>query len=326
MSSISKRNRNKMAKVQQRKLHTGLSKRKEKRSAIYNSLISLEESQKILKYLSFGFEKDLYKASLNNLSDKGNPLRFNNFAYCMREIISLILSRYSTDEDILRCCWYTNETDDENGITRAQRFKYIIQGGLSDDKLSELFQFDEDEDEDEENHIAKRLKEFTKLFRELNQHTHLREKRFNIGDKKCEALAHAVISTVFNILKIMEDLRDIINKQVESVIDEILLEEFISQTYDEIDVLSSHSNVDNFELDSYAVSKICSQFVLIQGQGIANCVLEWGSNSDMRNDIGATMDESFVFDFSIQASLDNLRNLSLAPQGIVINTSPWWND
>ncbi|ESJ34414.1 hypothetical protein CFSAN001084_04634, partial [Salmonella enterica subsp. enterica serovar Eastbourne str. CFSAN001084] len=108
------------------------------------------------------------------------------------------------------------------------------------------------EDEDEENHIAKRLKEFTKLFRELNQHTHLREKRFNIGDKKCEALAHAVISTVFNILKIMEDLRDIINKQVESVIDEILLEEFISQTYDEIDVLSSHSNVDNFELDSYA--------------------------------------------------------------------------
>jgi hypothetical protein len=56
---------------------------------LYKHLICNSDSVKILEHLNTGFEKDLFLASLNNLSDKGNPLRFNNFAYCMREIITL---------------------------------------------------------------------------------------------------------------------------------------------------------------------------------------------------------------------------------------------
>jgi len=104
----------------------------------------------------------------------------------MREIITLILAKYSSDDDILKCCWYKNETEKENGVTRTQRAKYAIQGGLSDDRIFEVLELDEDDDKD---FLSETLKEFTRSFRELNEHTHLREKRFNIGDEFCENFA-----------------------------------------------------------------------------------------------------------------------------------------
>ena len=92
----------------------------------------------------------------------------------MREIIVLILARYSSDDDILKCCWYKNETNKEDGVTRAQRVKYSIQGGFNDLRVFEIFELDEDDDKD---FIKDTLKSFTKLFRELNEHTYFREKR-----------------------------------------------------------------------------------------------------------------------------------------------------
>ncbi|MFT6195593.1 MAG: hypothetical protein ACJASU_002522 [Cognaticolwellia sp.] len=103
----------------------------------------------------------------------------------MREIITLILERYSSDDDILKCCWYKNNTNVEEGITRSQRAKYSIQGGFSDERVFEILELDEDDDKD---FIKDTLKSFTNLFTELNEHTHLREKRFNIAEDHCSAL------------------------------------------------------------------------------------------------------------------------------------------
>ncbi|MEZ8410647.1 hypothetical protein AB4248_00290 [Vibrio splendidus] len=322
MSLVARRVRNKMAKVQ-RRLQFGVVPKTEKlRAKIYINLNSSKESQKIFSHLSLGFEKDLYQSALNNLSDKGNSLRFNNFAYTMREIITLILSRYSSDEEVLKCCWYRNETNSEDGITRAQRAKYAIQGGLSDERVFELLELDE-EDRD---YIQTKLKTFTKLFRELNEHTHLREKRFNIGDYKCEELALSVMHIVNDILVLVEDMRSQIISLIESEVDSTIVEEFISNTQDEIDILSTHSVVDYSELESFHVSKISSEHIWIVGVGIAHCELQWGSNSDLRNDIGATMSESYPYDFTLQAPLSNLTDLELAPEGLKIDTSSWWGE
>lgn len=322
MSLVSRRARNKMAKVQQRLKFCIVPRVAELRAKIYKNLSSSAESQKILSHLSFGFEKDLYQAALNNLSDKGNPLRFNNFAYTMREIITLILSRYSSDEDILKCGWYINETDSDNGVTRAQRAKYAIQGGLSDERVFELLELDEED----QNYVREKLKTFTKLFRELNEHTHLREKRFDIGDSKCEDLALSVMRIVNDILVLVEDMRSQIISHVESEVDSTIVEEFISNTPDEIDILSTHSVVDYIELESFHVSKISSEHIWIVGVGIAHCALQWGSNSDLKNDLGATMSESYPYDFTLQAPLSDLTDLKLIPKGLQLDTSSWWSE
>lgn len=312
--------RKKMAKVQRRKLWKGFREKTSHRTIIYKHLINNEDCVRILNYLSEGFERNLFLASLNNLSDKGNPLRFNNFAYCMREIITIILQRHSSDQDIPNCCWYKNETDKEKGITRVQRVKYSIQGGLSDQMVLEIF----GADDEERGFIDDPLNEFSTQFRELNEHTHLREKRFNIGDDLCESLAFQIFGVMTSIFTLIENLRRKINVHIEKEIDEALLSEFVESTFDEIDILSTHSVIDETYLDHYYVESINSKYVVIRGFGKVYCELQWGSNSDMRNDIGASSNESFPYDFTIHASLTNLKKLELGDQGIVVDTRSWY--
>ncbi|MAD03715.1 MAG: hypothetical protein CMK65_08860 [Pseudoalteromonas sp.] len=318
---LSRRRRKKMAKVQQRKQNKAFRQDKFHRTAIYKHLISSANSVKIQEHLGSGFERELFLASLNNLSDKGNPLRFNNFAYCMREIITLILAKYSSDEDILNCCWYRNETNKDNGVTRAQRAKYAIQGGFSDDIVLEILQVDEEEEKD---FIEDTLKQFTKLFRELNGHTHLREKRFNIGDVLCESLAFQVLSVMDSILTLIENLREQVKSYVEGEIDDALISEFVGSTFNELDILSTHTFVDYSELESYYVSSICSKHVVIKGDGIVYCDLQWGSGSDMRNGIGASMSTSFPYDFTIYSKLTDLKKMELGNEGITVDTDSWY--
>lgn len=86
----------------------------------------------IEKLLAEGFERDLFSASQNNLRDRSNPLRLNNYAYAMRELTRHILHRMAPDENVLNCDWYKNKTDKEYGITKKQRSYYAVQGGLHD--------------------------------------------------------------------------------------------------------------------------------------------------------------------------------------------------
>lgn len=317
---LSRRRRKKMAKVQQRKQRKGYRTVRRQRSAIYRHLVSGVSSIKILDHLGEGFERELFLASLNNLSDKGNPVRFNNFAYCMREIITLILAKYSSDEDVINCCWYKNETDKENGVTRAQRVKYSIQGGFSDKEVYQLL----DLDEEDEKIIDETLKSFARRFRELNQHTHLRESRFNIGDDLCESLASEVLDVMSSILELIEDSRERVKEQLEGAIDETLISEFIESTFEELDILSTHTVVDYSELEFYHVDRISSEHVIISGQGTVHCDLQWGSGSDMRNGVGASMSESFPYEFSARSKLKDLQSLELCEAGITVGTDSWY--
>jgi len=47
----------------------------------------------ISSHLADGFERDLFATALRNLADLENRLRFNNFAYTMRELMHRMLSR-----------------------------------------------------------------------------------------------------------------------------------------------------------------------------------------------------------------------------------------
>lgn len=319
---MSRRKRKKMAKVQKRRFFHQVASTQDVRGKIYQHLIKLEDSQKILNHLKDGFEKKLFLSTLNNLSDKGNPVRFNNFAYCMREIITIILSNYSSDEEILKCSWYKNETNKKNGITRVQRVKYAIHGGLEITKVYELLYIEDYEDEP--NELEEALTTFSKLFRELNEHTHLREKRFDIGDNLCEELASKVLNIVSQILTLIESLRKEVIYRLEEDINDTVIDEFISNTFEDIDILSTHSRVDYSEMDSYSVFNITSKHVIISGYGIAHCELQYGSGADMRNGIGASIDSSFPYSFNIEADVNNLSNLSLSESGIDIDTSSWY--
>lgn len=126
------------------------------------------------------------------------------------------------------------------------------------------------------------------------------------------------------ILTTIESLRDKIKSHVENEVDGVLITEFVTTTFNELDILSTHTFVDYSELDYYYIDSICSDHVVIKGSGTVYCELQWGSNSDMMNDIGASLDDSYPYDFTIHAKLTNLKSLELGDEGIIVDTDSWY--
>src|ERR1700722_5327029 len=104
------------------------------------------EANIIRPWLSSGFEAELFEAALKNLNDHANPLRFNNFAYSVRETVRHVLKRLAPDYEVLRCHWYKNETGKQDGITRKQRAYFAVQGGLSDEYVKTSLGLDSEAD------------------------------------------------------------------------------------------------------------------------------------------------------------------------------------
>lgn len=64
-------------------------------------------------------------------------MRFNNFAYSIRELSRHFLNTLAPEEDLVLCSWYTAEPE-KGKITRGQTIKYAIAGGLLDNDIDDL--------------------------------------------------------------------------------------------------------------------------------------------------------------------------------------------
>lgn len=313
--------RKRMAKVQKR---TYAVRAKNSRSMLFNNLCASPFTQKILEHLDEGFEQKLFIASLRNLSDKGNPLRFNNFAYCMREIIGIILDKYSEDDDIKQCSWFVQP--DDTDVTRVQRITYAICGGMTCDYVKEhvLENVDEDEDEDE-NLLDETLKTFNKKFKTLSKYTHVRsEKNFDISNALCEKLSLEVLKLTSDIVTLVENCRSEIHSKIYERINNAVVDQSVQSTLDGLDILSSHGYVEYVNVNEYEVSSITSSYIIITGSGEASCVLEWGSNSDFRHGDGSTTTDEFPLLFKAHISLNDLDDINIFDGDIDIDNSSWF--
>ncbi|KPM90516.1 hypothetical protein HJ131_05130 [Vibrio parahaemolyticus] len=317
MINYIKQKRKRMAKVQKR---TYAVIPQSKRTAIYKHLKADLCSDKILSHLDAGFEKSLFLASLRNLSDHGNPLRLNNFAYCMREVIGLILSKYSSDEDIKRCRWFVQ--DPNTDVTRVQRVVYAICGGMSPEYVRETILEVEEEEDDL---LAETLKSFSKKFNALSKYTHVRsDKYFNASEKDCEEQSKNILVLTSDILTLIEDCRNEILWKIEEHLNKAVINASIERTMEGLDILSSHGMVNYLELEDYSVEKITSQSIEINGGGTAYCTLEWGSRSDWRNGDGASLDTDFPFNFKAFAAIANFEDIDIPENHIDIDNRSWY--
>ena len=141
----------------------------------------------IKKRLQDKFEHDLLDASLQNLVDIHNKLRFNNFAYSLRELTRHILERLAPDEKVLNTAWFIPISPKEpKKVTRKQRMKYAIQGGLPDDYVIDTLEIDVDA-------IGKKVGDNIDL---LSKYTHVNPDSFYVEDDKVKELSEKVMDAV----------------------------------------------------------------------------------------------------------------------------------
>lgn len=88
-------------------------------------------------HLETDFEDKLFVSALRNFCSYTNPLRFNNFAFAMRELLRHVLNRKAPDAKVSECIWFSPKLDDPEKASRGQKLKYCMQAGLQDHLLSQ---------------------------------------------------------------------------------------------------------------------------------------------------------------------------------------------
>ena len=136
-------------------------------------LLTLGFIQEFQQVLTTDFENELFIASLRNYASHGNPLRFHNFAFSMRELVLTIIERKAPNNDVIKSVWYEREHEIHE-VTRRQKLKYCGQGQLTDKYI----------DSDVLDELNESIKDYLKAFNFFNKYTHITEKHFHANPKK----------------------------------------------------------------------------------------------------------------------------------------------
>lgn len=248
-----------------------------------------------------GYEKDFFDECIKNLSNDESRIRLSNFAYALRELVREVLADRAPDERVRNCCWFKPEYNEKGQevISRTQRMKYAIQGGLPDSIVKD----------DMEMVVGETTKEVKKQIDRLSKYTHVTKEVFYTKDD-IESLAEEPLKAVESLLVTIEDAKNRFNELMIGTVDNEIFNIFLYRTIDEIDSLATHHNIDVYNLGETKVVDIDDECIYFHASGTVIVHLQFGSNADLRNDMGHEMDVAYpfnaVFASSIPQDLDDI--------------------
>ncbi len=246
--------------------------------------------EQIKKILESKFEIGLFESAIYNLNDTENKLRYNNFAYSIRELSRHFLYRLSPEENVKKCDWFKVET--ENGKpTRTQRIKYAIQGGINDEILDELGL-----DSEELNEEVKAIK---KAIDSLSKYTHINPESFDLEDNEIKEMSEKVLSEFKIFAERIDSYRDDIRHFLDGKIEEHMIDGVISTFYQNVDILAPHHSLEYSEISEYHITEINQDSIIVEVLGDIHFTLHYGSNKDRREGDGLDLNETFPFETNI---------------------------
>jgi hypothetical protein len=216
--------------------------------------------------------------------DKENPLRGNFLASGLREAIVHVLHSLAPDEAVRACVWFVQAKDTPT-VTRQQHASYIVRAGLPDQFVSKTLKID--------------VREYTKPLIEvmdgLNKATHVRSDTILSKGTKIRQMVQDVLLGIDQLLHAAAGSREAITGAVADVMHATVFEKLISEVIQKLDEVSTHTTVDGHQIDEVSVTKLDSVEISYRVTGEVEVELQYGSNSDMDNDIGFRQDDSYPY-------------------------------
>jgi hypothetical protein len=257
------------------------------------------------------FEKDLFRAAIENITRSNSPVRFNNFAYVIRELTRHVLKRLAPDENILKSQWYKNELPIENGITRPQRIYYAIHGGLEPSYVQEVLGID----------IPDFKKRFIEIIDRLSKYTHIETETFGLNDENTSAYANQTLEVFLELFSFITETKESLSEALYEHVDQALFDAVLEETFSEIDILATHHHLQNVHIEPLDILDIDHEFIYFEASGSIWYEMQWGSNSDLKQGDGMLFDEFFPYKCQIHASVRNLKDIKVDMSSIEIDTS-----
>ena len=217
--------------------------------------------------------------------DRDNPIGGNLFAAAMRELVSYLLHTLAPDAEVTACAWYAPEPN-THGPTRRQRASYICRAGLADAFVANDLGVD----------IESVTKPLISVMDLLNKLTHLKPHSVLADDKEIRSLAGDVFDAIEELFEVAEECRRAVVNELTEHVDRALFDAMISDVIDDLDELSTHTSVEGQESEEIGITDMDHETITFAVIGHVHVRLQYGSNSDVRNDMGAVMSDAFPYE------------------------------
>ncbi|HBA2891256.1 TPA: hypothetical protein J6O66_004413 [Escherichia coli] len=273
-------------------------------------LQSLDFVNDFMSHLETDFEKELFTACLRNYASHGNPLRFHNFAFSIRELIKHIIEKKSPNDKLLQASWYKREHEHYE-ISRRQRLKYCSQAKISDAYLGEEFLEESNE----------RIDEMLKLYFFLNKYTHITEKYMHPSPQEFFLKAKQILQIATEILNGIHICRDELIRTLEDKIRNAVIDTAVSSMPENLVTIANHAYVNYTEVEEFGITSIDDEYINIYASGTVYVTQEYGSRND-----GVSLEESYPFTLHMASHLDSPETFEVISEALEVDTSSWYDD
>jgi len=261
-----------------------------------------------------GFEAELLDSAFINLLTP-NPLRLNNFAYALRELTRHMLHRLAPNDELEQCSWFKPDSTSSNGITRKQRIKFCIQGGLSDFYVAKKLLIDE---------VDIVATDLVTIISQLSSYTHIEQTTFNTGEVEVEKVATECLDSTLAFVNKISELREYVAEKLLSDISDKLMDRINSESVVELMDISTHQFIEDISPETVSVISINSSSLEMKVIGTIHAQLIYGSGSDRRKGDGAEIPVSFPITSDMEVLFKQPLGSEINLHSFAVDISSWY--
>ncbi|MGQ3230501.1 MAG: hypothetical protein ACT6R2_16615 [Blastomonas fulva] len=246
------------------------------------------------------------------LADRENPLRLNLFAAASRMLLEHLMGTLAPIEQVEACWWYAPQPDTFKP-TRAQRIRFCLRGGLSDEFVRDELSIDPKPME----------ASLVRAYSELSKHVHGRFETVVDDPAEQDAEAKKIVIAIGAFLSGYWDARTQLLDPLAESLDSEAVDALLSETILNVDELASHHSVEDVYVHETKIESIGAEWVRYRTTGSVDVVLQWGSNSDLRNGDGAESEQTFPFVCTFEVPVERPHDITDAEVQWGVDTSSW---
>ncbi|EJG0913826.1 hypothetical protein C4G68_RS22935 [Vibrio parahaemolyticus] len=272
------------------------------------SLLQHDFIQAFESLLVTPFEKKLFIASLRNYCSHGNPLRFHNFAFSMRELVLHIIARRAPVEKVMETNWYEKEHE-RFDVTRRQQLKFCAQGYLSDEFFSKV----------DLKELNNNIKFYLKKFNFFNKYTHITEKHLEPNPKQFYSDMKFIIEFSQEVVEQLESWDNIVVAAVENRCQDQIFQSVINNFPDELMIIANNVVIEAIHPEELDIISVSEENIEVSVDGTLYVSQEFGKGDDFTE-----MANNYPFSISLEVSVDDPNNITVDPSSIEVDTSSWF--
>ena len=259
------------------------------------------------------FLKTVFTGCIKVGKNKGNPIRGNLVAAGLREAVNHVVHELSPDEEVRACIWFVQAPDTDT-LTRKQRANYIIKAGLPDALVKDVLKID----------VKGYADDLNDMINGLNRATHVRPKTILSNGLKIRQLFRDVLEGIDALLDAAEESRAAVEDVVGGAMQTAVFEKLIADAIQELDELSTHTTIDHHWVDEIKVGEMDATTISYVVTGSVIVELQYGSGSDVANDIGFRMTDDYPYEATVECSIVDPLNVDADDIVVKVDTSNFY--